>query len=139
MIFDRELTGGEEVTLENVLNNHVPEILYSQYFCPYSSDTNIVSAEYKSVVSFNFPIQLGIKKIEVVANIPGTATSYDLRVLDITHNNILFTGNYTNINSQILVLSSLSNIPLSSSFISVQVKVNGGDKTVLINNISVFM
>jgi len=87
--------------------------------------SQIKSKEY--IVAINISISENINtisNISVLSYMDNKADSYDVRVYDITNDNIIAEKNFTNTSMEINDLGTLSNLPTNDAIFEVQVKIN---------------
>lgn len=92
-----------------------------------TSSTN--STSYAAILSITI---LGenvsaVSSIKVLSKLDGNATSYDIRVYDVTNNNVIGTVNATNANTSIVNIGTLSNLPATEAIFEIQARKNGGN------------
>jgi hypothetical protein len=124
------LDGGHTVNLDSVFieSTTTPDYTHDKVLTPKKTDYN--NDVYMRVYTYIYAVTSGtvLTNIKVLSNKDPAITSYDVKVTDITHNNILLTKNLTNTVEQVNDLGVLTNIPTTESIIEVCVKKNGGTK-----------
>lgn len=93
--------------------------------------TSLISIGYEKVAEFTYiPSEYGtITSIKVISFRNSGATSYDVRLMDVTNSNTIADENFTNTNLELHDLT-LSNLPSNIATIEIQLQSNGG----LLNN-----
>lgn len=96
--------------------------------------TSIINLSYETVAIYAHTptINGNISSIYVVTYMQPGATSYDVRVIDVTNSNTIAEHNYNNTSIELKELT-ISNIPTDISRIDFQLKRNGG----LVNNAAI--
>ena len=135
--FIESLSQEEETELNTIISNHQPivEITYNQsIIIPFKKEV-INNSTYTKAASFIYsgsnnigPILL-IKIISYMIN----CTSYEVKILNKTHNLIISENSFTNTSQKINNLTPLSNIPTSEVIIECYIKITSN------NNGSVYL
>ena len=127
IVFDAELTSGEEDTLTNtVIQNHSPSVA-EVYTIAINNIINKQSTKssYQRICTFVYEgsILIGsIKQISGIAYIDSNATDYTILVEDVTNDQTLAEQTYTNKFEDMIELSTITNVPTGKSKIEVSVK-----------------
>lgn len=136
IVFDASLAG-EETAFNTLITNHTPatyigkEVNYLNV-----PKSEIKSTSYAEIISFEFPgkTKMDISTIKFVGYMKKNGSTYDVRLLDITHNVVLGEGSFTNESKSIQDLGTISNIPVDSGCVfELQAKVNGNSRCYIQN------
>ncbi len=142
IIFDSSLSAGEQTTLDNIISSHDSSATYSTIQVVDINPRNgfYSTSDYIRVASLVYQgdIYNNINKIFVASYMDPAITSYDIKVEDITNNNVIVIKNLTNTAEVINNLGTLSNIPTNQAKLEVQIKKTGGPagKKVYVDTIS---
>ena len=125
IIFSEELTSEEVTALNSVISSYI----YTDIeLCRVESITpkyDTIGLLYSSIdVTFYYDTSRlsNLCHIKILGFINGG--SFDVRVVDVTHNQIIASGSFNNTDIKVLDLGTISNIPTSTSLFEVHVKVN---------------
>ena len=88
---------------------------------------DVVSPTYQLIYSFDYIANKTILWQLRINSRLMLGTSYDVKIEDVTHSNVLAEVNFVNTNHQSNNLGTLSNVPKDDAEIVVSVKVNGPD------------
>ena len=134
MIFDAELSAGEQTTLNDTLvpghSSNVP-IVYTNTINNVLRNNEIKDTTYKRACTFIYEGSDFINpiiKIVGIGHMDSGVTSYSIVVEDHTNNIILAENTFTNTVEELIELTPISNIPTEKSKIEVSVKKTGGSK-----------
>lgn len=126
--FTQALTAGEQNLLNTVITNHIPTTKTGIKISNISIFTQKVDETvYKSISNFNFPGTTKIKNttnFKVISFMEEGGTSYDIRIVDMTNNNVIVSKNLTNTEEGITDLGTINSLPANEAIFELQVKVN---------------
>jgi len=140
--FSATLDNAEQTILNNTINGHSPimtDVVIDNIInleCQFH-DTSITT--YQTCAQYLYPGKLAhysIKSVKILAYLE-SGTSYDVRLVDVTNGTLLGVASYSNIQTEIVTLDSLSTSPKSESLLEVQIKVNGTGAKVNVRSITV--
>jgi len=128
IVFSSTISTGEKTTLDGIVSAHTPVTTASfTPFSVYPARNTYRSSIYSRVASHKFyGTSYSIYSISIFSFMRSDVTSYDIRVLNISDNSIIATGNFSNTAEDYLDLGTISNIPTVDTEIEVHVKKNGG-------------
>lgn len=132
IIFDDEICPKELMQLNALIIAHVPDTSKPKenYYTVYPRNDSVRTSSYKAIGSFKYggSNSVGtIDYIETISNIDLGVTSYSVRIYDKTNNQILAekTG-MTNVVEEVQDLGEISNVPVETSVLEIQLKRTGG-------------
>lgn len=134
IIFDTELTGGDETTLNSIISGHditVP-VRYTNTINNILRQNEINDTSYKRACTFIYEGSdyiNSIVKIGAIAYKSSTIDSYTILVEDKTHNTVIAESTFTNEDELMVDLTPITNIPTTRSKIEVFIKKTGGSKS----------
>lgn len=144
IIFDSDLSGGEETTLDTLVSNHTIIKPKETYFSVFPESRQITNSTYNTIGNFNY---LGSNKIGTINYITAISkkhkntTSYDIRIVNQSNGEVIAekTG-LSNDDYQEVDLGTISNIPTSQTICEIQVKHNdSGKKKVYIQELLIYV
>lgn len=138
IVFDNALSGGDQTTLNNVISAHVPHSVYTSVIPIYSTDKAVAYSAYTNIVNFSYNIDIPVRKIEIISHINTNASSYDIRILNMTQNSVMKTVNKTNTVQTITAISTFDNLPTVDSLVGIQIKAIGGNRSIMVHLITLF-
>jgi hypothetical protein len=94
-----------------------------------TSQTSVSSNAYVKMVSLTIPGEnsQAVSDIKVLAYKGGNATSYNVRVYDVTNDAVIAEAAFTNASQIVQSMGTLSNLPAAEAVIEVQVRKNDGN------------
>jgi len=119
---EARITSGTDISVTFTLFSGYPD--KSIILMPRSNIS--ANGSYTRLGTFEFPVMKNAKA-KSVSWMNGSATSYDIRLLDKSNNTVLLDTNLSNVTEQVNNLGSLSNLPTSTSQVEISLKRNGGN------------
>ena len=128
IVFDTSLTSGDETALDAVIAAHdpTPVVQYAQNMPISLNQSSTRNNTYTKIGQVVFP---GGSEMRIKGNgyKEGTATSYSVKIYDITHNTTLVEQTFTNTADDVIIdLGVCDNVPADASVIRAFAKRNGG-------------
>lgn len=141
--FDLNLSTAEQTTLESTLipiHDNSPESGPGYVFSFPLTEYRVKSDSYKKIGSFIYAgsVYSGINAIRVLSYCQGM-DDYDIRVFDVSNNNVIAEGNFTNTTIQINDMGEIDNIPSTDAIFEVQVKGDRGNRWIYIDSMTLFL
>lgn len=138
IIFAVALTSSQTTTLNNLILAHVT-LLTSQPIVDNTAIENVScnintngnnSSVYKKIGVYLFigSIYKNISKISAIAY-TDKASSYSIRVYDVTNKKVICEGTFSNLTSDLQNLGTISNLPKTKSIFEIQSKTNDKSST----------
>lgn len=139
--FESALEIDDKSLLNAMCAAHVPDALHRHEYIRLTIQGSTDLDFYETIGTFtiNDKSHTLIDSISIMSRLDGSVTSYDVRVFDVTHNNILATANFNNASFQLNDMGTISNIPEEESLLEVQIKKNGGDGRVHLSEITIYL
>jgi len=144
IIFDNSLSSGDQIILNDIIANHDETRLVrrEKFFSVNPIDYKTKSKIYQTLSFFCYggSFHVGaIDYIDVVSSRQNDSITYDLRVVDNNTGNIICekTG-LNNSEYEIINLGTISNIPEESSILSVEGRVVGKSKNLLLSQVIIY-
>lgn len=141
IVFDGELSIPEEMDLNTLITNHVPEEYTGYNVMNISVPKNFITlSDYTTLTVFNFP---GTNKLSIVTHIKiisemeDEGISYEIRLCDITNNTKICSKILNNVEEYITDLGTINNLPKKESIFELQARVVG-ETVAHINNINIY-
>ena len=127
--FDAPLSSGEEATLNDMVNNHVPveHDHFNKFFTITIRDNYTSNKTYTKLGSFIYNGSLStdtFKRIIAASHMDSGATSYNLRVIDIENNKLLAEVTYNNTSECSKEMDITNNVPTDKSTIELHGRIN---------------
>lgn len=131
IVFENSLSSGDLTILNNLVNNHTPEIVLSSYttITPITSRTEDDNYREIGLVTYRPAVQGLINKLEVISKKHNKVDSYSIRLVDLKAGKLILEGTgFTNNDYDSILIGNPSNVPIIDSILSVQVYVNKSNK-----------
>jgi len=133
IVFDGALSAGEQTVLDTLVSNHAGIVIpKTNFFKIYPENRKTKNNVYTTMGTFEYPgsnYSGTIDYIDIIAKKSSSPTSYCVRVVEHSNGTILAEKNgMTNTDYEKIDLGSISNIPLTSTLLDVDLKRNGGSK-----------
>jgi hypothetical protein len=139
--FNSSLSSEEQSTLNSIISSHSPNAHIGNTITNIGmSNTRIDSTTYTTLTSFDFPglnIWSDVSNIKIISLMEAGGDSYDVRIYDVTNNNLICSKTLNNEYECISDLGSLSNLPSDESIFEIQAKINN-NTIAHIKNISIY-
>ena len=126
IIFSEELTSEEVTALNSVVSSYTYtdiELCKVESITPKYSEIGTMFSDIGVTFYYDIGRMSDVCYIKLLGFIKNGG-SFDVRVVDVTHNQIIASGSFNNNNIEVLDLGTISNIPTSTSLFEVHVKVN---------------
>lgn len=130
IIFDAELSSGDEIILNNLVSAHVPEINLNSYVKVQIFTTQPSNDTYTDIGSFRYNPNIGtLKGFGFIAKCDKRINGYDFRVVNLSNSAVLCesTG-YDNNEIATFNIFEVDNIPTDESILQAQIRSYGSSK-----------
>jgi len=134
IVFDATLSEGNITTLNGIIASHVPYYPPTDQFIIPITKGQSSNTSFTALTTFEFPGLNNVKNINVISYNP--YSSYTLKLLDITNNNIIAEELFTNTSVNINTFATISNIPSGTTILELQSKSTLKKKKTYIGSIT---
>lgn len=146
IIFDSILSAGEEIILNTLISNHIPDNSKSRgnFYIVIPQKNSIKTGVYTKCATFKYDgsdVVGDIDYVDIISYMDTDVISYNARVYDKTNNTILCEKvGITNLTETIDSLGLISNVPTSQSILELQIqKIGGNNKDyIYIDSINIY-
>ena len=136
-IFESALSGGQTTTLESVLSAHdgLPTLNLKNKNIEVNVETKLTNFFKVKTFYIKGKLTENIRNIKILSNIKNDTSSYTARIYDIANYNIIAEATFTNTDSQLNDLGTISNVPNNESIFELQIKSNKTGQSISIEEI----
>lgn len=140
IIFASSLSPSEITILNGLITAHTPIYLGNKQITSEIKFGEVISTTYTVYLSYQFPGDSIISNITHirVSGYMSEGTSYTIRLVDYTNNNIIAYGTFSNQTVASNELTNMSNIPANPAIFEVQCKVNDTSTKASITSMSIY-
>ena len=140
IVFAASLSGPQEITLDGLVAAHdgSPTIVLKSRTIAINTETKLEYYHKINTFFFSGSLKEDIRSISVIANIKNDTNSYDVRIYDKTNKQVIASANFTNVESELNDLGTLSNIPTGESIFELQVKSNKKNQIIVVSELVIY-
>ena len=142
IFFTSEITGTDKTDLDTIVNNYiyVEPIVQGDKTVRYDiNQSNIKGINWVLINTFDFPGSIinNVTHIKFLGKLIN-GTSYDVKIFDYTNDTTICTQTFTNTNTEILDMGTISNIPTTDVIFEVHVKCDAEESKCSSETINIF-
>ena len=122
--FESSLDPGDKTILDGIVAAHEPDPPSAREYVKLSVNGTCSQTEYELLYVFaiNDKYPITINDIGITSKMTGDISSYDVRVYDVTNDNIIASANFTNTDFELQSLGTISNAPTTEELLEIHVK-----------------
>lgn len=134
-LFGSAISGAEETQLNALIAAHTPnnDIVYTKHIILHSRKVSYGNPSYHRARIYHYGgsrIDGPIQKITITGYQDSSATSYSVRMMDVTNHKVMAEDTFTNTMEADQEILTITNIPLKKAKIEFHVKKTGGNSKV---------
>lgn len=143
IVFDTTLSANDATTLNTIVANHMPTTTpqYKNILTFVPKNSTVSANSYQRLDTL---VYTGKKSVGTIARIVGIGymdyglNSYTVRVYDKTNDVVIAETTFDNTSESSIVLSPITNVPIDTCLLELQVKKTGNKKA-YVSNVSLYL